>query len=253
MKSLPSVSIVIITYSRPVEIRATITALQKNLYYDGELRYLIADDSSPDGYLTDLRKWFNSHCSGDLGIVKTPANCGWGCNFRTAYQQCDTDVIMLIEDDYECHHEIDISPYVGLLLENPRVGNMRLDGVAGHRVVAHMAECNISDYLPHYQQGSAYPGMFHYWLLDSGSPELWLASNRPSLRHKRWFDYYGLYKEGLKLGDTETEYAHRVKDAMRADSDNAPCIAVPLDATCYFTHIGRSYQHTEFDHEYVVK
>lgn len=251
MKSLPSVSIVIITYSRPVEIRATITALQKNLYYDGELRYLIADDSSPDGYLTDLRKWFNSHCSGDLGIVKTPANCGWGCNANTALKQVETDIVLFLEDDYTLCNELDITPYVALLMVHQGIGLVRLDGIAGHRIVCHINETDVSDYLPAYRQGMGIQGKLNYFLLDGSSRELWLYSNRPHLKHRRFHEFYGKYPEGLRLGATEESFSHTVKDGMA--SPNAPAIAVPLDATGWFDHIGKSYQFSEHDKAHASK
>ncbi len=252
MKSLPSVTVVIITYDRREILRQTFQGLYDNLYYDGVLKYLIADDCTGGNYresvLYDIKQI--DLLQDDVTFLSTPKNSGWGANFNFAYQHIRDEIILLIEDDYKQVAPIDISPYVALLTANERIGNVRLDGIAGHRVVAHMAEYDISDYIPHHRQGTAYPGHLHYWLLDSGSPELWLCSNRPSLRHRRFFDYHGMYDEGLQLGATEESYAHRVRDNMKANPDLAPCIAVPLDATPFYDHIGVSYQHTELDREH---
>lgn len=249
--NLPPISVVVITYNRPDEIRRTLRALDNNMVYNGAINWIIADDCSPAPYSEDVLRWCpkNMHLEhyDTVRVITPPQNSGWGANANTALSQVDTDIVLVLEDDYVLTTPINLDPLVALLLENDRVGTVRLDGIAGHRVLAHHAECNVSVYCPNYAQGVAAPGMVHYWVLDNGSPELWLYSNRPALRHKRFFDYYGKYAEGLKLGATEEDYAHRVKDKMRDDPDNAPWIVTPLDANSYFQHIGHSYQHSEHD------
>ena len=55
----PTVSILIVTYDRPVEIRKTIVALSTHLSYPGKLIYHIADDHTPDdAYLPRIKSDF---------------------------------------------------------------------------------------------------------------------------------------------------------------------------------------------------
>lgn len=248
MKKLPPITVMIITYNRPDEIKLTLTALHDKLYYDGILTFLVADDSSPGDYLRDLRKWTLREFGGNVSFVSTPKNSGWAGNFNHAYSYITDDFVMLIEDDYIQTQPLDITPYAALMLAHTGIGLVRLDGIAGHKVVCHCNETDISDYLPHYRQGVCMPGKLNYFLLDNSSRETWLYSNRVHLKHRRFHDFYGLYPEGLRLGHTEESFAHHVKDMMLLE--NAPAIAVPLDATSFFDHVGKSYQWTEFDVEH---
>lgn len=245
---LPDITIIIITYNRPDEIRKTVTALAEHMHYDGRLCVLIADDCTPGKYAHDVCVWTDENTSAFYSKTLSASpdtNSGWGANANNALRYA-ADIVLQIEDDYVLTRDIDLNPLVALLLAHPGIGLIRLDGIAGHRAVAHAAECNISVQLPDYRQGMTNPGMLYYWLLDNMSRETWLYSNRPHLKHRRFWEFYGQYPEGLKLGATEESYAHQVKDLMTAP--NAPAIAVPMDlAVPAFDHIGVSYQHTEFD------
>lgn len=253
MKSLPPVTIVCITYNRPIEIRATMTALYNRIFYDGVLKYYIADDCSPNEYGFKILDWWNKFAgeSKNSSLVTTPSNSGWGVNANNVLSCVKDDIVLFLEDDYVLSENLDITPYVVLLLVHQGIGLVRLDGIAGHRIVCHINETDLRDYLPTYRQGMGMPGKLNYFLLDSNSRELWLYSNRPHLKHRRFHKFYGKYPEGLRLGATEESFSHTVKDGMA--SPNAPAIAVPLDATGWWDHIGVSYQFSEHDktHEIV--
>ena len=75
------------------------------------------------------------------------------------------------------------------------------------------------------------------------SSHLNVYSNRPHLRHRRLHDKLGMYKEGLPLGHTETEYAHRVKDNIGI----AEVAVLQNGIERAFDHIGKSRQGTEMD------
>lgn len=251
MKQLPNVTVLIITYNRRAELKQTLKALYNYLYYDGIIRYLIADDCTGGTYRDDVLSDVGAaRMSEETKFISTPHNSGWAGNFNHAYSHVTDDFVLLIEDDYIATENIDISPYVALMLAHTGIGLVRLDGIAGHKAVCHVNETDIGDYLPHYRQGASMPGKLNYFLLDNSSRETWLYSNRVHLKHRRFHDFYGMYPEGLRLGHTEESYAHHVKDMMLLE--NAPAIAVPLDATSYFDHIGKSYQWTEHDKEHRV-
>lgn len=249
MKALPSISIVIITYDRRSELNQTLKALYNYLYYDGIVKYVIADDCTGGTYRKDVLHDVGLARMGDeTAFISTPVNSGWGVNANNALSQVKDDIVLFLEDDYILRHELDITPYVALLMAHEGIGLVRLDGIAGHKIVCHVNETDISDYAPGYRQGVSLPGKLNYFLADHTSRETWLYSNRPHLKHKRFHQFYGKYPEGLKLGVTEESFAHTVKDQMNLPG--APAIAVPLDATSWFDHIGISYQHSELDREH---
>lgn len=244
--NLPKIAICIVTYNRPDEFRATVSALHHFMHYDGPITWHIADDSSPGSYGSDMRHWMQNLVGWEVTLHKTPSNVGWGANANHCLRGIREQIIVQIEDDYVLQRPINITPYVIMLLENAGVGLVRIDGIAGHRVMAHASEFDISKWMPDYRAGSgSNMGKLFYWRLDVTSRETWLYSNRPHIKHKRFIEHYGPYPEGLKLGATEELYAKQVKLGM---TDNAPQIAVPMElALPGFDHIGHSYQHTEFD------
>lgn len=236
---LPAITICMITYNRPVEIRKTIAAIHQNLTYAGKVHLTIADDCSPGSYADDLR-------AEGLYVLSTPQNGGWGRNANYALGQITSDLILMCEDDYILTQPIDLTPYAALLACNANLGMVRLDGVAGHKARAQIKEWDVSALLPDYRQGIGLPGRVGYWELEAEGPELWLYSNRPHLKHRRFHQSYGKYPEGLRLGETEESFAHMVKDGLH--DPTMPRVVVPLElSVSYWDHIGVSYQHTEFD------
>lgn len=248
MKQLPALTIVIITYNRRAELKQTLQALYDNLYYDDErITYLIADDCTPGAYRDDVLHDFKeiNFLNERIEFLSTPQNSGWGSNSNHALSHVKDDVVLFLEDDRVLTEPLDISPYVALLMQHTGIGLVRLDGIGGHKTVLHTTETDISDYLPNYRQGMGAQGKLNYFLIDQNSPELWCYSNQPHLKHRRFHEWYGMYPEGLKLGQTEEIMAHTVKDGMKMP--NAPALAVSLDATSKWDHIGRSFQGTEHD------
>lgn len=253
MKTLPTLTVVVITYNRRETLRQTFEGLYKYLFYDNTVRYLIADDCTGGNYRENVLQDISSinFIDEEVTFLSTDSNGGWGVNANNALNTLKDDIILFMEDDYVLRREIDITPYVALLMAHEGIGLVRLDGIAGHKIVTHVNETDIRDYLPDYRQGMGLQGKLNYFLADHTSRETWLYSNRPHLKHRRFHEFYGLYPEGLKLGATEESFAHRVKDQMT--KPGAPAIAIPLDAVGWWDHIGSSFQHTELDREYVVE
>jgi len=247
----PIITICIITYRRPKEIRRTMDALLKQVNYPRDrLRWLIADDSSGGTYITDLQstpryQTLNIECS------TTPVNSGWGANANTALEyiarlHTDSEFIFFIEDDYLLRKPLDLRVGAALMMQKPEIGMLRYRGTAGTHLVLHQLEADISDYLPDYQDGVGVSGKVTYCLIDGNSPSLYIYSHGCHLKRLSFHHFYGLYPEGIKLGHTEESYAHMVKDGMKRKG--APCVAIlPEWIALQFDHIGVSYQHTEED------
>lgn len=228
--SWPDVTILLVTYDRPKEIRTTLNALQKHLVYAGKLRYHIADDNTPGSYIPDIH-----HDYPNLDITATVTDRkGWGANVNKALSHTQmTDYIFLIEDDYVALKEINLTKGVGIFLANKELGIIRYDGLSGHiglRMRLTEAKTEI--------------GRLDYMILDrKRTGHLNVYSNRPHLRHRRLHDTIGMYPEGIPLGKTEEAYAHRV-----IDRDNCPDVAIlPDGIERAFDHIGHSRQGTDKD------
>jgi glycosyltransferase involved in cell wall biosynthesis len=228
----PDLTVLIVTFDRPKEIRAVIEALQRRINYHGKVHWHIADDGTPGTYLPDLYQDFR-----ELHFTATQTQRkGWGANVNKALRHIRDDYIFLCEDDYVAKRPINLNRGVAVLESQPELGLIRYDGISGHigiRLTVREARSGA--------------GVVDYLELDlNHSGHLNCYSNRPHLRHRRFHDTVGYYAEGRPLGVTEEGYAHRVLDA-----DPQSGIAVLGDGVARaFDHIGKSRQGTEFDHPY---
>lgn len=245
MSVFPPVTILICTYNRLTEIERTIAALRDNLTYSGELRWVICDDSSPGNYHQQLT---NSKILKPVKptIVTTERNRGWGANVNAGLASITTEFCFFVEDDYVLTRPLNLDVGVALLATQPHIGMVRYRATAGEHMVFQQTEADIRAYLPHYQDAEGLPGKLCYFLLDSGSPSLYIYSHGAHLKRRSFHEFYGRYPEGLRLGSTEETYCHMVKDGMKRDG--APAITIlPEWVHMHWQHIGASYQHTELD------
>lgn len=230
MTDWPLVTICIITYNRPREIKATISALRTHFHYEGPVAWHIADDGSPHGYIGEILNEFH-----DMAFTHTDTQRkGWGCNANAALHFLrDKPYVFFIEDDYVAKRDLDITSGVALMESDKDIGLIRYDGVAAHTFTLHLEEADTRI------------GKFSYCVIDHASPHLNVYSNRPHLKAKRFHDKYGRYPERKSLGTTETEFAHRVKD-----NPSYPKVAILADGIpTAFEHIGVSWQGSEHDRE----
>lgn len=228
----PTVAICIVTFDRPREIRETIDALRANIRYPGELAWHIADDHTPDeSYLSSLSLSYRA-----LRLTYTVTDRqGWGANVNKALLYCWDrygDFTFLCEDDYVSQYPVDLRQGVLLLQHAKGLGAIRYDGLHGHELDLSLREIK-----------TPIEKVTVLEVLES-SPHLNIYSNRPHLKHRRFHDCYGMYAEGLKLGETESGFAHAVRDRYAG----CPKIAALMTGLPRaFKHIGKSRQLTEMD------
>lgn len=246
---LPDVTVVILTYERPDELRQTVAALREHLLYPAEkLHWLVADDASPGGveqYKADPL------FEGVRWLVNTE-NVGWGATVNAALNAVDTDIVYFTEDDYVLTRDLDLWVGAALLTVKPNLGMLRYRSTGGLPIIYHQDEADLSGYAPSADwkegEGSYVTGRVTYEMLGNGSLTPYLYSNGPHLRTRRFMGFYGPYSQGRKLGDTEEEYAIRTLTMMRAQPNEAPGIAIlPEWIPMHFQHIGQSYQLTAAD------
>lgn len=227
--SWPVVAILIVTYDRPKEIRSTINALKTHIRYKGKLEWHIADDGSPEGYIHDLQKDYPEL---DFKVSTTP-RAGWGGNVNNGLRFCrNLDYVFMIEDDYVAKRPINLTHGVMLLHKVKELGLVRYDGIYAHNLNLELRELKPTPV-----------GPIGYLRIRRDSPDLYMYSHRPHLKHKRFHRFYGNYPVGQPLGLTEEMFAHRVKD-KKAGPDLA-CLWNGIALA--FDHIGVSRQHTKLD------
>lgn len=221
----PDITILLVTWNRPVEIRKTVYGLVKHIRYDGNIKWHLADDNSPDSYVYDIIHEFRFIPEWSYSITDRK---GWGANVNQALKGIETEYVFLIEDDYVCNTDLDFNAGVEVLESQSDVVCIRYDGIAGHSLNLKLRETSTK---------------IQYMAIDFDSPHLNVYSNRPHLRkHKQMLDDYGYYDEGIKLGLTEESFAHKVKDTKKGK------FAILWDGVLNkFDHIGISRQGGEHD------
>lgn len=225
--NMPPITISIITYDRPVEVKRTIQALRDHLKYSGLLHWHLADDGSPSGYIPDIKAAFP-----DIEFTVTVTHRkGWGINANTAIRSIASDYIFFCEDDYVARRDINLTHGILLMEKDTNIGLVRYDGLAGHTLNLELRE---------YKQNGI---RFDYLNIEHDSPHLNVYSHRPHLKHKRFHEAYGTYPEGLSLADTESGFAHHVKDTP--DGPKLTALADGIERA--FDHIGKSRQGTSED------
>lgn len=250
----PSVDVVVLTYNRVDELIRTLEAIHKRVDYPKDkLHYVIADDCSPGDYQSRLAKSYIFNFINYDFVPHKGVNVGWGACVNRALRFSQAPYVLFCEDDYILRKDLDLRAAVATMEVTPHMGMMRFRGTAGDHLIYHQMEARIGDWLPDYQDGVGLPGRLSYFLIDSGSPGLYIYSHGLHLKRANFHTFYGQYPEGLKLGHTEESYAHTVKDKMR-ENGYAPVICIqPEWVAMWLDHIGKSYQLTALDIERAAK
>jgi len=181
------VVVIFLTFQRTGYALRTIRAARERLKYDNLLWYL-ADDGSAQGHIDaclDAMKGVNL-----IGQHTLPSGT-YGANANKAWDAAHSlsSVTLWLEDDWELREDLEIAPLVSLLENHDNIGMVRMG------------------YLQIRMRGAAegYDGKL-YLNLDR-VPDAPTFTGHPSLRHRRFRDAYGPYREGLRPGETELAYA----------------------------------------------
>lgn len=207
--SYPQLNIIIPTYNRPWILKKTIELLRQNLIYSGGIIYYLGIDGD-----LSTGKMFAGH--DDIIIVPGPNN-GLGANLNRLINTSRGDFLFQMDDDHHLLQPLELDRHVNELEWNEKAGWIRLMGIAYHDYYARLKG--------------------EYWHIYWESPEFYITSDRPHLKHKRFHDHYGLYSENVKLGETEEAFCQQCKD----NPDKKYSVLVPLN-DARWNHIGESWQ-----------
>ena len=210
---MSNIAVLLPTYNRPKILAQTIEKLRKNLTYDGYIQYYIGNDGDTLDPIPDT-------------VILDGPKKGLGANLNHLIKNAMSDgfeLFLSLDDDHWLKHPLNLNGHAQKLLEDETVGWMRFMGVSYHKLKAE-------------QEGI-------YWRVDWNSDGLYITSMRPHLKHVRFHQFFGYYKEGIKLGKTEESFCHQCKTKARKN-DNAPQVLIPMDfpTETGWDHVGDSWQ-----------
>lgn len=228
-------TVCLLTYNRLEYAKATIDGLFKHLVVpdDWHINFHIADDGSPEGYVTELQEhllaqYRRSTVINHEGIIVDTSNSergGYGKNFNLAMQAFheSSDYVMPVEDDWVLQRDLNIAQLAQVFDDIPDVGCIRLGYLSYTQPLRGLVVASNNT---------------KYLVLDPDSDEPHLFAGHPRIETVAWERLVGPWPEGLAPGDTE--FYVSTKLARRG-------IAWPMDLTRsggdLFVHIGseRSY------------
>ena len=215
------ITVCIPTYSTPdinrhLLVCNTVKRLQQNLYYSGLITYLISYQGIPipPGLFDGMNNTTNIPCP----------DTGFGANLNNLLNNCKTDLIFQTDDDIELIRPINLNAHAQKLAEDDTAGWIRLMWIGHHRYIADLGGGEFPTGDPRN------PLDGHYWRVRWNSPEHYIPSCRPHIKHKRFHDYFGIYPEGLQTGETENAFCQICKNkshAQRGD-EKMPMMLIPL-------------------------
>lgn len=222
MDEYPVISAVMVTFNRTDLALRTIRGLGQYLAYPKEkVAFYIADDGSPREHVDAILHEvivngftvLGYHNQKFLPGTFFPGK-GWNLALATAHKK--SPFVLWLEDDWELRRPLAISPYLRMLHDLENVGVVRL----GHLAIG--SDVRIVGY-----------SGIHYLEYLRSTP--YAYSGNPHIRHVRFSDACGLFREDRNPGDIELE-----QDQVFRSNPNIPAIWRPADIPGWgiFGHTG---------------
>lgn len=233
MTDLPKLSIVLVTYNRPMMAKTTIHNISGHLRYPKELiSWCVADDGSPKEDHAEVMRFLESYNQNVIYShnerMRNPgqqdtffAGKGWNKAMGIGFQ--NSDFVLHLEDDWELEDDFDLVPYVKLLQECDGAEGKPNVGLVSFRILS--TGCDVHTV--------GYDGI-HY--LQYQRTTQYAYSGNPQLRHARFVKHYGVFAEDVNPGGIELAQ----DDKYRLDVNNGPWIwrPVAIDPWGAFHHVG---------------
>ena len=221
MSELPRVAIVLVTSHRLSYAIRTVQALCDNLQYSAQLAWYVGVDGDDQEHLQTLldllskneQDIFGHHAIDFVPGERLPGK-SWNMAWTAAHDW--SDVVLWMENDFVLTRPLNIDAYVRLLMENEKVGMVRLG----------LLPINLN------MTSMGFNGIMY---LQMWRNMQYGYSGNPHLKHRRFADAYGPYNEAIEPGETEVEFDARFR------TTSGPEIWWPPALGDYgaFGHIGR--------------
>jgi glycosyltransferase involved in cell wall biosynthesis len=174
----------IITYNRASTLAETLACLRRNLTPQPDI-WIVADDGSTDDTHEVVRQFGAELVMTQRGGMGKNTNAG----LRAAWQH--TPLVLQVQDDRQLQKPLDLSDIL-LRLDEPTSSWIRLDTLfKGRSITATM------------DRG--------YWRMHWSDKYLYIASDAPHIKHRRFHDVAGMYPEDKKIGHTENAWCARCR------------------------------------------
>lgn len=183
------------------------------------VRWIVADDGSPEAHLQEVLQTL--HQEGAYVQDVHSERHSYGRSINTAISCLETDIYLPLEDDWILSEPLNIDPYIMALHHLPQIGMIRL---------GYLNDGLRADLL-FYKNSAMHNSMLFGFLRPEVQNPQYNFAGHPSLRHKRFHEFYGLYPEGLQPGATELGMADQYR--QRAHEASAPWIVYPLQIAPY--------------------
>lgn len=188
---------------RLVAAKKTIESWMLNLRYNGAICLHIGDDGSHDAYFDDLLEfasmsahaWYSWRTVSLHRQKRHGVGASLNAGQRYAYDQVSTPLTLYMVDDWSLTSPLDLDPWARVLREVTDVGAVRLGpphpGISG--TVEHAGN--------------------NEWFLNLCPNEGYVASQRPTLWHSRFFNSLGNWKEDCSSLECEDDMNRRWYEA----------------------------------------
>lgn len=190
------ITVLVYTYSRPKKIRRILTSLKEHLKYSGELRWRLADDGSPTGYLESIAADFP-----ELNLQWTVTNRkGFGANANKGYRARKTKYVLATEDDLLIMLDLDLDTGIMLMQAVPQIGALRYDAavigatMTGHEFVGPEKLIRIP-----------------YFVFNRRKTKFWNPCGHPTLIQPRFYKAYGYLPERVRVSEVEQAWTRKAQ------------------------------------------
>lgn len=203
----PEITIIIPTLNRVDLLKQTLELLHGNISYSGALRYLIGNDGE-QGPLDEMISGLPFARA--ITVIGDGKRHGLGGNVNRLLRTCETEIALQTQDDYHLCNPLYLDRHVRKLIEDDTAGWVKLRLIQSQRITARIDG--------------------HYWrVLWEQSPELYIASDQPHLKHiPRWHGHYGMYPEGVNIAATENTWCNQVKEIARTTKRDLD-VLIPIE------------------------
>jgi len=251
--NFPKVAVGIITYNRLPLLKQVVQSMQEHINYPN-LVWVLSDDGSTDGTI----EWAKE--TGIFHSIIRHKRGGMPVNWNGMIAECErlADFTLCCQDDFFFTFGLNLELAVSFLNANPNYGFVRYHKTTGHTGLLHsIQEWDTTNHIPRFEfnpHAEYHPQMLPYFrLLPCASDVYSPYSGGTHLRHRRFTEYYGEYREGVGFSNSEIDYFIRVNKRLREEEDAPQFAMFPWFVISQFQDIGVSYRGTAIEQETLKK